>query len=303
MFRYVAAATALRLFSINQTTRRSYRALGNFVGARGRKTSVKGHYVQRAQENLAFIESIDAISDGMTVMELGTGWVHWEALFTRAFYDVRLILFDVWDNRQFAGFAKYAEHLRDYLIANPGYRPQRRDKAIALLNAVPRCTSFEAVYDVLGAIYIIDPQGSLEQIDDASVDLVISSDVLEHVDADAVPLLGRDLFRILAKGGVAAHQIVEADHLRIYDSSVHPKQYLRYSDASWNLLFQNRVQYINRLQHSDYVKAFAAAGFEIAASKIHTRCDSSLLKVADRFKDYDRDDLDAAVTRLAVRRP
>lgn len=303
MLRYVAAATALRLFSINQTTRRGYRALGNLVGARSRKTSVQGHYVQRAQENLAFVEGLGAIRDGMTVMELGTGWVHWEALFTRAFYDVRLILFDVWDNRQFDGFIKYAGHLREYLIANPAYRPERRDRAIALLEAVLASSTFEAVYGILGARYIIDPDGALAQIADGSVDLVISSDVLEHVDANAVPLLARDLFRILSSGGVAAHQIVEADHLRIYDHSVHPKQYLRYSDSKWKLLFENKVQYINRLQHSDYVAAFKAAGFDIAASAIHTRCDSTRLRIDDRFKGYDRDDLDATVTRLAARKP
>lgn len=303
MLRYLAAATALRLFSVNQTTRRGYRALGNFVGEQGRKTAVKGHYVQRAQENLEFVESLEAIADGMVVMELGTGWVHWEALFTRAFYEVELLLFDVWDNRQFDGFIRYAGHLRDYLIANPTYRPERRERAIALLDRVLSCDGFETVYGVLGAKYIIDPEGSLEQIGEASVDLVVSSDVLEHVDANAVPVLARDLFRILRHGGVAAHQIVEADHLRIYDSAVHPKQYLRYSDAQWGLLFQNKVQYINRLQHSDYVAAFSAAGFDIIGSGIHTRCDSATLKVAERFQHYSRDDLDATVTRLGARKP
>ncbi|MFY7744445.1 MAG: hypothetical protein ACOVQY_03415 [Erythrobacter sp.] len=40
----------------------------------------------RADQNLAFIEQHGGIRDGMKVLELGTGWVHWEALFLRAFY-------------------------------------------------------------------------------------------------------------------------------------------------------------------------------------------------------------------------
>jgi cyclopropane fatty-acyl-phospholipid synthase-like methyltransferase len=300
MLRYLAAASALRLFSINHSTRRVYRAIGNFFGARRRNAGVNPHYVERAKGNLAFVESVFDLRDGLTVMELGTGWVHWEALFLRAFYDVRLILFDVWDNRQFSGFKAYARHFAQYLISDNDYRPESRQQAIRFLESIEKCSNFDEVYVLMGATYFINESGSLFDFKDKSVDLVISSDVLEHVNRNAVPRLAKDLYRIIKDGGASCHQIVQADHLRIYDKSVHPKQYLSYSDFVWRILFSNEVQYINRLQHSDFAREFENAGFDITKSYIYQRCDITNLKISKIFLNYQKEDLEATVTRLAA---
>src|SRR4051812_5078137 len=111
MLRYILAAQALRLFSLNAATKRLYRALGNRIGGRGRKRGLPGHYLSRADGNLAQLERAGGIRDGLQLMEIGTGWAHWEALFVRCFYDVRVVLMDVWDNRQFGGFLAYAAEL------------------------------------------------------------------------------------------------------------------------------------------------------------------------------------------------
>ena len=113
MLKYQLAAIALKAFSLNSATRKAYRWIGNRVGGKARSQWIKPSYLQRAHENLRFIEQRGAIADGMQLVELGTGWVHWESLFTRMFYDVKITLFDVWDNRQFGGFIHHAQQLRD----------------------------------------------------------------------------------------------------------------------------------------------------------------------------------------------
>lgn len=302
MLKYVAAAGALKLFSINSTTKRAYRAIGNSVGSRTRKKGLKPGYIERADRNLAMIEAQNGIRDGMKLVELGTGWTHWEALFTRCFYDVEITLFDVWDNRQFDGFIAYAEKLREGLAARTARAPDQVEKAVALLDEVIAMPHFDAIYRRLGFRYLIDATGSLAAIGDDSIDLIISSDVLEHVDRDAMPLLAADMMRILRPGGMASQQIVPADHLTIYDRSVNAKNYLQYSDLQWKMFFENGVQYINRLQHSDFVRIFTDAGFELVVDEITSKADISALKIHPRFAGYSQDDLRGVVSTIIARK-
>ena len=300
MFRYVLAAQALRAFSINATTMRAYRGLGNLFGGKSRSKTIEPHYIARARGNLEFIESLGAIRDGMTILELGTGWVHWEALFTRLFYDVRTYLFDIWDNRQFAGFLRYATHLRESLYAEVQRPREQLDRAAAILDRLVECADFEQVYELLDFTYIIDPQGRLDALASQSIDLIISSDVLEHIPRAGLESLVIDVKRVLKPGGVFAALIVEEDHLRIYDASIHRKNYLRYSDFVWKSVFENKVQYINRLQHSDYLNLFGTS-LEIVDQRVVATSPELPFVVADPFKKYGEDDLKAGVTRIAAR--
>ena len=253
--------------------------------------------------NLRHIEAHGGIRDGLRLLELGTGWVHWEALFTRLFYDVRVVLFDVWDNRQFPGFLHYASELRHRLRTEVSRDPSAIARAETLMDRVLQARDFTEVYDLLGFEYLVEPSGSLGAVSDASIDLVISSDVLEHVPRAAMTTLISDLARILRPGGRTAHQIVFTDHLTIYDRTVHPKNYLRYSDRQWRRWFENGVQYINRLQPSDFARMFREAGFEIEAETTVQTCDSSQLRIAEPFRAYRTEELNIAVNRIITRKP
>lgn len=303
MLKYRLAAAGLKLFSANGATQRAYRRLGNTFGGRRRRRSVNPAYLQRAHGNLRHIEAHGGIRDGLRLLELGTGWVHWEALFTRLFYDVRVVLFDVWDNRQFPGFLHYASELRHRLRTEVSRDPSAIARAEALLDHVLQARDFTEVYDLLGFEYLVEPSGSLGAVGDASIDLVISSDVLEHVPRAAMAALISDLSRILRPGGRTAHQIVFTDHLTIYDRTVHPKNYLRYSDQQWGRWFENGVQYINRLQPSDFARMFHEAGFEIEAETTVQTCDSSQLRIAEPFRAYRTEELNIAVNRIITRKP
>ena len=303
MLKYQLAAVALKAFSLNSLTRKAYRQLGNVVGGKARSKAIKASYIQRAHDNLRFVEQHGGIADGMQLVELGTGWVHWESLFTRLFYDVRITLFDVWDNRQFSGFLHYAGQLRQRMAAEVDRDPAAIARAEALLDQVLACRDFDELYALLGFTYLIDPDGSLQAIPDHGVDLVISSDVLEHVPRRAVPVLARDLRRVLKPGGRSSNQIVFADHLTIYDRSVHPKNLLRYSKTAWGLLYGNVVQYVNRLQPSDFRDAFRKAGLNIVAEDIVQTCNIDAIRVDRAFAHYSRDDLAVVVNRIMVENP
>jgi hypothetical protein len=300
MSTYLLTALALKAFSLNSATKSAYRALGNAVGGRKRSGEIRAGYVERADANLAFIERNGAISDGMRVLELGTGWVHWEALFTRLFYDVEVHLFDVWDNRQFSAFQNYLKGLCNALESIEGRDAARITRARKLADTALACSNFEEVYRALDMHYVIKSDGRLDAFDDAMFDLVFSSDVMEHIPASTLPRLAADLARTVKTGGHVAQQIVEADHLCIYAKSAHPKSYLQYSDEAWARWYENDVQYMNRWQHSDFVRLFSEAGFETIEDAIVSSTDTTQITIDERWHDYDRADLNATVTRLLV---
>jgi len=303
MLTYRATALALKAFSLNSATKSAYRLIGNVIGGKRRAGGVQSHYLSRADQNLAFIEQYEGIRDGMRVLELGTGWVHWEALFLRAFYEVEATVFDVWDNRQFDGFLTHVNALRAALPSLTDRGPERTAKACALLDRVAASRNFDEAYAILGFNYMLSPDGSLDAIPDGSLDLVFSSDVMEHIPHDSLPVLAASLARVVRPGGLVAQQIVPSDHLCIYAKKAHRKAYLQYSDSEWARWFENDVQYQNRWQQSDFRRLFRDAGFEILSEAIIGRADTSDLKIAKRWADYSREDLDATVTRMLVRRP
>src|SRR5712692_650650 len=105
MIKYVTIATMLKMFSISPQTRRIYRLLGNTLGQRRRiQRGLRRAYVNRVKRLLELCEKYSAIQAGDRLLEIGTGWVHWESTVIRLFYDVEVTLFDVWDNRHLEAY-------------------------------------------------------------------------------------------------------------------------------------------------------------------------------------------------------
>ena len=100
---------------------------------------------------------------------------------------------------------------------------------IALMQQVAESRSAAEAYALLGFRYLVDPTGALAGVPEDSFDLVMSSDVGEHIPRASLPPFAERSFAALRPGGWAYHQIVITDHLGIYDRSVHPKHYLRYT--------------------------------------------------------------------------
>src|ERR1043165_3728637 len=101
MIKYIAVALSLKSFSCGPAMRLLYRQLGNKVGGRRRATGpMPGYYAERIKRMLRLTRQYNIVRDGDRILELGTGWLHWEALTLRLFFDIKAVLFDVWDNRQ-----------------------------------------------------------------------------------------------------------------------------------------------------------------------------------------------------------
>jgi predicted SAM-dependent methyltransferase len=272
--------------------------MGNVIGGQRRAANLDlDVYVSRGDLLVELCRKYAIGQPGQRLLEIGTGWMHWFAIYLRLHFDVEIATLDVWDNRQFealqAAFAKLQA-----APAASGAPPQLRQNLRMLLDA----KSFPELYERLNLSYVIQSEGSLEMFADASRDCVFSFHVLEHVPAANVNSLCAHIYRVLKPGGVSIHQIGIDDHLTHYDRTCSHKQYLAYSDRKWKWLFENTVQYFNRLQTSDWLTSFGAAGF-ILREKLAESTDIARLRIDPQYRRYSEEDLACTILTLVLQKP
>jgi hypothetical protein len=87
-----------------------------------------------------------------------------------------------------------------------------------------------------------------------------------------------------------------------YDPACSRKQYLTYSDRTWKRFFENTIQYINRLQMSDWLRAFESAGFTVR----ETNCETEVidgLSIAAQYRTYSEADLGCTILTVVLQKP
>ena len=122
---------------------------------------------------------------------------------------------------------------------------------------------------------------------DASIDILFSNSVLEHVPPDAIARIHRASRALVRPGGWIFHSVNCGDHYAYADPKIHQLNYLQYSDAQW-ALWNNRFLYQNRLRAHQLVDGARDAGFDILLDTSHTRpqrlAQLQALSVAEQFR-------------------
>jgi cyclopropane fatty-acyl-phospholipid synthase-like methyltransferase len=299
MLKYVMAAAALKAFSVNAFSMKIYRKIGNTFGQRQRlAVDDLDVRIERGELLVKLCRANNAVRAGDQILEIGTGWMLWYSLYLRLFYDIHVTAFDIWDNRQFLALQAAANKLSSRLDDLPSFD----EKARLNLRKLTECKSFEEVHQQFGFEYVIEPNGAITAFRDGQFDLITSFHVLEHVPTRSIQQLMHDMFRKLKPGGYTIHQIGIDDHLTHYDSKASPKQYLKYSDRVWRILFENEVQYINRKQTSDWLSAFEGAGFKLV-DMISASTNIDDLKINPVFRKYPREDLACTTLTIVYQKP
>jgi SAM-dependent methyltransferase len=303
MVKYVATAIALKAFSSTSLTRKCYRELGNRMGnAKRGAGTMPQYYPNRLEHTLRMVKKHNLLRGGERILELGTGWLHWEALTLRLFWDFTGALFDVWDNRQLGGLKNYFGQLEPMLAdARFGLTAAEVARGRERIREIGRMNSFEELYRHFGFQYDVHSAGSLAKYKDEEFDLVISGGVLEHVHRDALPTAIRETWRIIKPDGWALHSIDTSDHLSHYDQGESKKKYLGCPEGTWKIWFENEVQYINRLQRGEWHSLFQSSGFSVIDEDVR-RVDITSIKLAPRYQRMSAQDLDCTVVRLALRK-
>ncbi len=129
---------------------------------------------------------------------------------------------------------------------------------------------------------------------DHSVDVVYSNSVLEHVPGPVIANLMAESRRILRPGGIVLHSVNCGDHYAYFDQRVTQMNYLRYSSAGW-WLWNNDLQYQNRLRADDFLELARDANLEVILNKQRPRpellASFDSFPVAPEFRRYSREQL------------
>jgi SAM-dependent methyltransferase len=291
MIRYLGVAAALKFFSISPQTKRAYRQLGNTLGQRIRVArGLHSWHLLNAKETLELIERHHAIRSGDRLLEIGTGWAHWEATVIRLFYDVEITLFDTWDNRQLEAYKRYFGLFEKVIDKELALDAARSARAHKLLQVIAKAHSFDEIYRAFGFRYVVDPNGTLKQFQGEAFSVIFSLNVFEHIHRAILPEFIQDLHRLLKPGGYSIQSINLGDHLAYYDATVSQKNYLRYSDKVWRRFFENDVQYINRVQRPEWLELFRKAGLELV-EEIAVSTDIDSIKVHQTYENLEESDL------------
>jgi SAM-dependent methyltransferase len=301
VIRYALVAAAAKGFSLTPQTRAAYRRIGNVVETSRRvRAGLPDRYLDRAVALSDLITTHEPIASGDRVLELGTGWVHFESILVRLLADVRPTMFDVADMRLWPVFRRYLMDLRNEL-PRLNIPAGRHAAAGQLIDCLLATKSFEEAYKQLGADYCLERDRSLAGLESESYALVVSADTLEHVPRQAVPGVIEETYRLLRPGGYAIHQIDLADHLSYFDPAMPAKNYLRFTPTTWERWVNSTVQYVNRVQRQEWDTFFKQADFDIVECEVIPESLGGIAVHAGY--QLSPEDAEATLLRYVLRRP
>lgn len=157
-----------------------------------------------------------------------------------------------------------------------------------------------------GITYLAPADARATGLSADSVDCVTSTSTLEHIPRSDIEPILRECRRMLRPGGVASFVIDYSDHYSHFDASITPFNFLGYSDRRWRL-YNSSLQFQNRMRHSEYVRLFDLAGFDVVdqTPSVDARRLEELRSVplAAEFSDFEELDLATTGAHVVLRRP
>ncbi len=101
---------------------------------------------------------------------------------------------------------------------------------------------------------------------DESIDLVVTSSVLEHIPLQVCGAILRECRRVMRRDGLMSHIVDYSDHYAHSDANITNYNYLQFSEAEW-ARYNPGIHYQNRARTADYRRLFHEAGFEIISER------------------------------------
>jgi hypothetical protein len=133
---------------------------------------------------------------------------------------------------------------------------QRRLRAIESANGLDQALA------VLGGEYQAPVDTRRLPLADESVDVVLSSLVMQCIPIPVIPAVLAETRRILGREGIAMHRIRMTDEYATADANRNHFEYLHYSSRMWDRWFNHRLKHQNRLRASQFAGLFDEAGFD-----------------------------------------
>ena len=127
------------------------------------------------------------------------------------------------------------------------------------LSSVKGISTLDELLQRIRARYLTYGLDSLKEIPDASVDIIWSQAVLEHIRISEFDEYLSQMHRVLKPNGLCSHRVDLKDHLGGALNN------LRFSRKVWESdFFSQSGFYTNRIRYTDMLERFRVAGFDIS---------------------------------------
>lgn len=243
---------------------------------------------------------------GLDYLEIGTGWYPTLPICYALSGAGSCVTFDLNRHLDPAHALRLIEALPPHLpaIARASHRPLAEVEA-----DYRRLTEARGIEELLQRArieYRAPADASDTHLPAASVDVVYSNSVLEHIPAPVIARIMEESRRVLRPGGVAIHSVNCGDHYAYFDRSITQINYLSYTDQEW-AIWNNDIQYQNRLRAPDLLEIAERAGLQIILKK-HSAKPALLkqlegMKIAPEFRRYSPEQLACTSIDFVARKP
>lgn len=153
-------------------------------------------------------------------------------------------------------------------------------------NTVGECDAWEKdLRAFYGIEYRAPADAGQTGLPSESIDLVVTTSVLEHVPEPQIRRLLAECHRVVKQGSLMSHVIDYSDHYSHSDPSIGPYNFLKFSDEEW-MRFNPDLHFQNRLRHIDYRKLFEDLGFVVLRDDHAPADDTGLLGEMPLFERY-----------------
>ena len=231
---------------------------------------------------------------GARLVEIGSGWIPVLPLCFSIAGARETLTFDLTRHLDAEATLATLRALERHVPAIAAAAGVAEDEARARWQRLCAARGVDELLALAGITYRAPADATRTGLPDASVDIVISNSVLEHVpDAVLDPLMeeGR---RVLKPGGVSIHNVNCGDHYAYFDRNITPIHYLRFGAAEWRW-WNNDILFQNRLRPRDFLASAERVGLELVVVFQRPRKELldqlAQLPIAPEFRHYPPEEL------------
>lgn len=171
----------------------------------------------------------------------------------------------------------------------------------ARLDLVLKTNSADEALDRASISYNAPADATQTELHDASVDIVYSHAVFEHLPPEVIEAFTLESKRILKNTGVGCHMIDVHDHYA-YDTTISKVNFLQYSERVWAFFTHNKLSYHNRLRAHQFKDIFESFGAVTLMFKTELESESlaalDTIKINNRFSGMTHEEL--AIHRVEI---
>lgn len=242
---------------------------------------------------------------GGRLLDYGAGWHPTIPLLWHAFGSERQTLVDIKPHLTASNLRDTVRIFRE-LVAQPNWPGRAWLRRLPELPAQAR-QPLDALLGSLGMEYRA-PYGSVLKERAGQYDLVLCTQVLQHVPPPALPGILREIHGCLRPGGLFQATIHFVGHFGDPFASAGHYEHLIYSPEVWERRFNSRLMSFNRLKGPDYRAALEAAGFRLLAFDVTPPTEADLAElrrtpVHPSFRRFSEQELAARGVFLVAEKP